>query len=107
MSSKKILTPWTGPEHKDHNLQPSYWHNQDVRQIHYFKSFIHSKYPDYIEHYEKIAAKPGRVTLIPHRYYVINTRDGTPARGAWVHGEFVEEAAPASLSRGDALGHED
>lgn len=100
------LEVYDGPQAFDQNLSPAYWHNQDKAQIHVFKSFITTKYKKYPEHRPRIVCKPGYVTLIPHKYYTIHSRDDTPIKGAWLIGEQIEDASRSSLSHGDALGHE-
>lgn len=83
----------------DENLKPRYWHNKSG-ETHCFVSKLKTFYPQAKEERERIYAPPGQVTFLPHNYWVIETRDSGPAKGAWVHGEMVEGFAPKSLSHG-------
>ena len=112
------IKQFLGREDFDELLNPRYWRNDDKRQTH---AWIASKgpaprvgtglsfelrYPGlYHIAPKRIVCKPGKVTLIPHwGYYDILTRDGKPAKGTWFVGETIEDAAPSSLSKGDAFG---
>lgn len=43
------------------------------------KTYSLETYPQMKERHEKIEIKPGRVKIIPHRYYTVHTRDDSPA----------------------------
>lgn len=76
-----LLKEFTGGYHKDENLKPYLWANDDKAQAHYLESYLHEKYPKMVDKFPKIKVPAGKVGGIPHRYYKIFTRDGTPAKG--------------------------
>ena len=98
---------YTGRENFDHDLNPGYWLNTDTRQTHYFISFLATAYPGLHDPAPKLIVKPGKVCMFPHKYYRVHSRDGSPVHGNWLIGEMIEDAAPASLTKGDAFGHEE
>jgi len=49
--------------------------------------------------YDRIEAKPNKVTMIPHAFYTIHARS-TPIKGEWVQGEMIEDFSEKSLSKG-------
>ena len=89
----------------DENLRNWVWINRD-NSTHYFVSFLHEKYPvetfpHMWERFPKIEAKPGKLTVIPHRYYKIHTRDDMPAKGTELTmNEAIEAFSPRSLTGG-------
>lgn len=86
--------------HPDPNMTPCYWLNKDA-QNHYFESILWLYYPHIKEEQKKFICKPGVVTLLPHKYLKVSSRDGTPCKGAWVVGEMIEDFARGSLEYAD------
>lgn len=60
---------------------------------------FHNTFPGMPTQYDRIIAKPGKVTMIPHAYYTIEARS-SPIKGEWVQGEMIEEFSERSLSKG-------
>lgn len=94
------LKPYLDQTPFDEKMSPRYWRNNDA-QDHVFVSRLPQVYPTFPDVYPKIIAKSHKITLIPHGYYVIYTRDDTPAKGTWIVGEQVEDYSEKTLSRGD------
>ena len=95
-------------EHPDPNIKVAYWWNQDKAQTHYFTSILNEHYPHLKEGWpaKTLTCPPNRVLMLPHRYYRMDSRDGTPLTGAWVTQEAIHEIPPSMLTRGGALGFE-
>ena len=79
---------------QDEDLTPRIWENRDTQQKHYFVSFIDEVYlfpfgkpRDYAQ---KIVCRPSFAVKLPHRYYRVHTRDGSPVKGRWIDGEVRE-----------------
>lgn len=95
-----------GQESVDENLKPWVWLNDDT-QSHVFRSMLGEKYPVTLfpqmwERHPKITCKPGRLVVLPHRYYKIFTRDDSPAKGKQMFlNEAVENYSEKSLYRGE------
>lgn len=85
---------------EDENLKPRYWWNKS-NQTHVFISKLKSFYPNAKEELERYYAHPGKVTLLPHNYWIIDTRDSSPAVGQWVHGKEIEAFSLKSLAHAD------
>lgn len=102
-----MTLPTAKIDNVDVALKPYYWLNEDKAQTHYFVSYLNRIYPDAPRQFLRIAAKPGLITLIPHRYYIVSTMDNTPLKGREMYSQQIEEAPTSLLSRGDALGHEE
>lgn len=85
-----------GLDEIDPRLQPCYWLNKD-QQLHFFESTIENFYPGFPESQKTYVAKPGAVTLLPHQYLKVSSRDGTPIKGAWVLAEAAEDYAKSSF----------
>lgn len=92
----KKLSTFTGLAHPDENMAPKYWLNRD-NQNHFFESRLHLVYPLMSEPQKIYVCKPGKVTVLPHGYMTVSSRDGTPIRGSWVVGEMVEDFSTQSL----------
>lgn len=91
---------YEGQEGLDEKMKPRYWKNNDA-QDHYFVSYLKKKYPSFPDLYPKIIAKHDKVTLIPHGYYTVHSRDDSPINGSWIIGEQVEDVPTSALSHGD------
>ncbi|MGE4109040.1 MAG: hypothetical protein AB7F66_17715 [Bacteriovoracia bacterium] len=73
----------------DRNLTPMHWRNEGTSIV-YFECIIHLYFPihafglgdDQIQptptEWKVVECKPGAVKTLPHQYYRMNTRDGTP-----------------------------
>jgi len=85
----------------DERLLPIYWKNKST-SIQYFESCLYKRHMDLymLEEKKVLICKPGQVLLLPHRYFIPNTRDGSKIVGAFMVGQVVEDAAPKSLTHG-------
>lgn len=100
------MKTWLGDEHPDPDMKPWYWLNTDKAQTHHFVSFLNEVYPLKTEIAHKIEAKPGYVTMLPHRYFRVWTRDLTPAKGKILIADAAEEYSPKSFRFGGVFGVE-
>ena len=89
---------YNGLTQLDPNLEPCYWANRDRVQSHYLTSVLSEQYIGEIDQFPVIECKAGTATMMPHRYYKVSTRDGSPARGGMILGEALEALAKASVN---------
>lgn len=78
-------------DQRDNNLNGQWWKSDDIAQKQYLVSILEKMTP-LKEHpdWRLIEVPAGALVYMPHKYYTINTRDGTPARGRVVMGQEVE-----------------
>lgn len=88
-------------DNPDHNMSPWCWLNTQ-QQTHVFISFLETQYPGLKETQPKFTVSPGKIAFLPHRYFHIHTRDGSPAVGKQMtRNEAVENYAPGSYITAD------
>lgn len=74
-----------------------FWWENLSKSTHYFKcrtETIQALYPNVPElipptEWDVVRVLPGTRAFIPHRYYTVSTRDGTPVTGREIRGEFA------------------
>jgi len=78
--------------------------NQTIRFISFLNEasvYPLEKFPQMKERYALIEVKPGKSKVIPHKYYKVHTRDGSPATFEMgTMNEATEALANSTLKKG-------
>jgi len=78
-------------DQRDNNLNGQWWKSDDIAQKQFLVSIL-EKMTGRVEHpdWNIIEVPATALVYMPHKYYTINTRDGTPATGRIVMGQDIE-----------------